>query len=332
MGCADDMTATTLEVALSQLAVASSGWSIGVLGALAEFERDEGESAIRCDASIVTGRGAIGLDLSVEARAIAYELPSARADSWLQGVALCVPPGEGRMHAREVITEVGRDAHALRPQDRDATLFDLGLGSAHCDFHVRSTNPDHIARLRAASGRVLLDEPRVFAEIVEMSPHRVFVSALGRIEVYQRIGGPGGATPCGPHTHLLPKLLRTGHARYASLPVPRDWVVCATIYPAHPARNQEGLAKPFEAQQHDAFQSLLRRVGDPDCLAVKHAVWQAVRSAVAPASFPALTQRHARLARRVALRQMAYTDGPSPQLARWQDEFDPAARLLRATH
>lgn len=329
MGCAEDMAATAEDVAVRQLALTSSGWSIGVLGALAEFERDENEATVCRGASIVTARGAIGLTPCAEARAIAYELPSARADSWLHGVALCLPLGACRMNVRKVITEVGRDAHALRSHDRDATLFDLGLGNEYCDFYIRSGDPAHIARLREAGGRTLLDEPGLFAAIVEMSPHRVFVSALGRIEVYQRIGAPDGITPHGPHTHLLPKLLRTGHARYASLPVPHDWVVCATIYPAHPARNHEGLAKPFEKEQHHAFQRLLRRLGDSDCLAVKHAVWQAVRSAVAPASFPPLTRRHARLARRVALRQIAYTDGPSPHLALWQDAFDPAARQLR---
>jgi hypothetical protein len=308
--------------------MASSGWSIGVLGALAEFERDKDEAATCRGANVVTARGAISLTLSPGARAIAYELPSARPDSWLHGIALCLPRTQCAMHARKVVTEVGYDALSVRREDREAFLFDLGLGDEHCDFYVRSAEPAHVERLRAAVGLRLLDEPGLFADIVDMSPQRVFVSALGRIEIYQRIGAPHGVTPHGPHTHLLPRLLRTGHARYASLPVPHDWVVCATIYPAHPVRDRAGVGDPFDVSAHDAFQELLRQVGDADTLAVKHAVWRAIRSAAAPASFPALARRHARLARRVALRQLSHMDGPSPQLAAWQDEFDPAARSL----
>jgi hypothetical protein len=60
-------------------------------------------------------------------------------------------------------------------------------------------------------------------------------------------------------------------------------------------------------------------------VAVKHAVWSAVRGTVTPSAFPALDDRHARLARRVALRQMTYTDGASTQLALWQRAFDRVA-------
>jgi hypothetical protein len=307
----------------AELAKRSTGWSIGVLGALAEFDRDEGEPALEGATSVVTARGAIGLDPHSRMRAIAYEALSAHPDAWLHGVALCLPRSACRMHARETISEVGPDADALRPDDREAILFDLGLGAECFDFCVRVAERAHIAFLRGVTGRTLLDDPALFADIVQMSPQRVFVSALGRIEIYQPIGAAGGATPQGPHTHLLPRLLRCGHSHSANLPIPRDWTVCATLYPAHPIRDREGEGKPFDPGQHDAFQALLRAFGEPDSVAVKDAVWRAVRNAVHPAAFPALDGRHARLARRVALRQMAYTDGASPQLAAWQSRFDP---------
>lgn len=310
----------------NQLATSSTAWSIGVLGALAEFERDANESAACSAVSVVTARGAIGLDAHPRMRAIAYEMPSSRVDSWLHGIALCLPRSACRLHARTTITEVGPDADALRPQDRGAILFDLGFGADCFDFHVRCHDPAQVGMLRGAAGKRLLDEPGLFAEIVEMSPPRVFVSALGRIEVYQRIGAHGGATPDGPHTHVLPKMLRSGRSQSANLPVPRDWVVCATLYPAHPVRDREGLQKAFDPAQHDAFQSLLQIYGDTDCLAVKHAVWRAVRSARMPDALDVPRGRHARLAQRVALRQMAYTDGALPQLGQWRARFDPPSR------
>ena len=182
-------------VARTQLAMASSGWSIGALGALAEFERDEDERAVQAGTAVVTARGAIGLDLHPRTRAIAYELPSARADAWLHGIALCLPSAASRMHGRSTITETGRDADALRQQDRDSILFDLGLDSEYFDFHVRTGDRAQINVLRDAVGRSLLDEPGLVAEIANMSPHRVFVSALGRIEAcsHQALSGAAPA-------------------------------------------------------------------------------------------------------------------------------------------
>ena len=322
----EDMPATTRRIVANQLALTSTGWSIGVLGALAEFVRDEGERAIHEGSMVVTARGGIALNISPHVRAIAYELPAAAADSWLHGVALCLPRSECRLQARTAITEIGRDAHALRPQDREATLFDLGLGSDCFEFYVRSADPAHLALLRASAGRQLLGDPQLFAQIVEMSPQRVFVSAVGRIEIYQRIGRPHGMTPQGPHTHLIPKLLRTGRVLSSSIPMPHDWVVCAIMYPAHPVRDREGLAKPFDPCEHEAFQSLLAEVGDRAVIEVKRAVWRAIRKGQSPESLAALGQRHERLARRVAVRQLAYVDGPSSELARWRAAFDVVGR------
>ena len=45
--------------------------------------------------------------------------------------------------------------------------------------------------------------------ILAANPHRVFISRLGRIEVYQPIPPPSGKSPEGPHTHVLPRLLQS---------------------------------------------------------------------------------------------------------------------------
>lgn len=307
-----------------QLAVATTGWSIGVTGALAEFERDPSEPALVSDASVITRKGAIGLAVHGRTRAIAYETVSARPGAWLHGIALCLPRAVCRRQGRTTITEVGPDSAALRREDRGAILFDLGLGAECFDFCVRAADLAQVRVLRSAAGRRFLDDSALFDEIAHMSPHRVFMSALGRIEIYQRIGAEGGATPDGPHTHLIPRLLRVEQSHSANLPVPRDWVACATLYPAHPARDRMGEAKAFDGAQHDAFQALLAAHGDADSVAIKREVWQAVRESLPPTALPEAAGRHTRLARRVALRQMALIDGPSASLASWQQAFDRA--------
>src|SRR5689334_4167264 len=101
-------------LARRQLALAGTGWSIGVLGALAEFHRNAHEPCQNGALSAVTERGAIALELLPEARAIAYETVTQNIDSWNHGIALCLPDSAAAMHGRHVLTEIGPDRDALR--------------------------------------------------------------------------------------------------------------------------------------------------------------------------------------------------------------------------
>lgn len=317
-----------LDLIAQQFALAYTSWSIGVLGALAEFHREEDEPCSIGPSFVVTERGALRIHLSVAPRPFAYESVVAHHYSWNQGVALLLPADACNMHGRRAITEIGPDPDAIRPQDRTGILFDLGLGTPHFDFYVRCTDARPLAGLRAAVGKSLLDDTAhdLMHEIPRWSPHRVFVSRLGRLEVYQQIGAADSVTPEGPHTHLLPKLLRCNRTHSANLALPEDWVPCATLYPANPVRDDHGAQKLFDAAEHHAFQALLEKYGEPDLVQVKHAVWNAVRGGAGPTSLGNLSTRHQRIACRIALRQMLHTDGISPALAAWRAAFDTPAR------
>lgn len=67
---------------------------------------------------------------------IASELPT--RDDWSHRVALCLPHNSCAMSQRTGITELDPDREALRPEDRDAVLFDLGLSTRKVDVCVRS--------------------------------------------------------------------------------------------------------------------------------------------------------------------------------------------------
>jgi hypothetical protein len=115
------------------------------------------------------------------------------------------------MNRRGVVTELGPDRDAARDRDRDAILFDVGLGLLAVDAYVRTSDPEAIAmppdRRRASAVRPC--EPhRPSARCA--GPHRVFLARIGRIVVYAPIPGPGGTRPERPHTHVLPKLLHVG--------------------------------------------------------------------------------------------------------------------------
>ena len=314
------------ELVSEELRVPETSWSIGVLGALAEFHRDESEPCTRGATWLETERGALRLDMPPGTRAIAYELVTQNVDTWNHGVALCLPQQSCAMSARHAIAELGPDREAIRAQDRDSILFDLGLSSPYCDFAVRTSDPRRIAQLRAAVGTSLFDPTHdLIHDIPRWSPHRVFISRLGRIEVYQRIGAHDGVTPEGPHTHLLEKLLRANRTHSANLALPDGLVPCATFYPPNPVRDDHGHMRPFHGGYHARFQVLMERYGEADVIEVKRAVCDAVRSGMPPDGVE-LTTRRARTACRIALRQMLYTDGSSPTLIAWREAYEPSLR------
>jgi hypothetical protein len=175
------------------------------------------------------------------------------------------------MSGRTVVTEIGPDRRALRPEDRDAILFDLGLGGATAEICVRSADPGTIGLLRESHGRRLFECTSLLSRLPELSPPRVFVSRLGRIEVYQPIPAPTGKSPDGPHTHVLPRLLARGRSHAATVPIPGGWVAGMTLYPPHPLRMGSGKPIAFDAARHAAFQALMDRYGAPALVAGKHA-------------------------------------------------------------
>src|SRR3954466_4526863 len=119
----------------SQLADPNAQWSLGTFGAIAEFMRDADEPAeilqTEETSSVVTPRGGIRIVARPGLRPIAFETITTQA--WSQRVAFCLPEAESAMNRRTVLTELGPDPEALRPQDRDAVRFDLGLGAAQVD-------------------------------------------------------------------------------------------------------------------------------------------------------------------------------------------------------
>ena len=222
------------------------------------------------------------------------------------------------MNQRTALTELGPDREALREQHRDATLFDLGLGALQVDVCVRVADADVAAELRSHAGRALFDPGNpAMGVILAANPHRVFVSKLGRIEVYQPIPSPDGNSPTGPHTHVLPKLLHHRRTHAATELVPEGWIPCAHLYPAHPAKDACGRPHPFDPARHHAFQKMLQDFGDPEFYALKQQVLAAVAAGEDPSVIVIEGDRFARTSIRVALRQLKAADGMSPALMMW---------------
>lgn len=304
-------------------------WSIGGYGAIAEFHwlpSDDPENDCQ-GLQIVTAAGALLLELRDDVVPHAYQSLSRHPDRWLQGIALCLPWRRARREARTVLTELGPDERALRREDRRAILFDLGLGLPQVDACVRSDSPQLLKTLRAGCGRSLLEPGNaVMPAVKEASPHRVFVSQLGRVEVYQRIGRAGQQppTPLGPHTHVLPRLLAARRAGAEDNDAPAYHRACAYLYPQHPLMDNLGNHKAYDRHAHARFTALMERWGDAVFLAERQRAIRAVRAGVDAHRYRAPIHTKGRRALRIAIRELAQQLGETDIIDVWRNRFDRA--------
>lgn len=225
------------ELADRLLATARNPWTvfaIGVQGALAEFMRFPRDRAVvGGDAGcllIQSGLGALRLETHPSIRVFGFGPEGGAPDEVVLAVhraRLASPPAS-------TITELGPDVQAIREADRDAHLFDLGLDRPTLRFCVRTSDGELTAALRACAGRPLAAvADRLVPRLLERHPHRVAISRLGRIEVTQPIGIRNGesGTPEGPHTHLMPELLRSGRELAPGRELPPDYAPAVSIFP-----------------------------------------------------------------------------------------------------
>jgi hypothetical protein len=313
------------EFLADQLSDPETGWSLGTFGAIAEFTRDADEAAtFNLDGSVisaVTARGGLRIASLPDLRPIASE--SLTKEGWSHRVALCLPRGASAMSRRTGLAEIGHDRAALRPEDRDAILFDLGLGALQVDVCVRSHDPSVIAKLRSCAGKsVFAPDSGAMGVILAAHPHRVFATRLGRIEVFQPIPPANGKSPSGPHTHVLPKLLAHGRTHPATEPLPEGWIPCAHLYPPNPIRDQFGRRRAFQQNHHATFQALLTRFGDPQVVAIKRQVVESVAAGREPSAMSEAGDRTGRATVRVVLRQLQASGQSLAALAAWLSAYD----------
>ncbi len=300
------------------------GWSIGTFGAIGEFARDDDEPAYLAregDARrIVTTRGGMRIAPVPGLQAIAYDTLASDGETWGQSVAFCLPVPSRLEQAG--VQDLGADGEALKAEDRDARLFDLGVGRGHVRFCVRTRDDGLIAALQALAGRDPFgpDGAEAMREVLRAQPNRIMLSPVGRVEVYSPIPLRGGASPEGPHTHLLPRMLASGRTHAANAPIPDGMQPVLYLHPRSPWRDGLGQRVPFDAELDAHFNALLAQFGLPQDLAVREQVEQAVASGVDPAGFAWPETRRGRAEARIALRRIARSDGQ--RVAPWRQRYD----------
>ena len=116
------------------------------------------------------------------------------------------------MGRRAVLTELGPDAEALREAGSRARCCSISVSTPlQVDACIRVADPGARGEACAPACRPAGVRARQSGD----GRHRrrrariaCFISRVGRIEVFQPIPPPDGKSPEGPHTHVLPKLLR----------------------------------------------------------------------------------------------------------------------------
>jgi len=306
------------------LNLASSGFSIGSLGAIAEFHRSSEEAIITDNTeqlTLITEQGAIQLKIPDNTYPIAYEAISKNKQHWQQGLAFCLPKAEAGMSRRKGLTELSADKEAIDSTQTESILFDMGIDAYNIDFCIRVQDQELINLLRQFEGvpyEKLSDKLKT--EIIKVSPCRVVMSKLGRIEIYQLIGQE--KTPQGPHTHLLPKLFSKKMTHSANTPIPENFVPCLTLHPGNPLVDHFGQSIPFNLSLYNQFEELLNQWGLAECNQLKKSLSQAVLSGSNVVDFPKPISREARATLRVTLRQMAQQEKFAAQIAPWCKYFD----------
>ncbi|MEM9629185.1 MAG: DUF1289 domain-containing protein [Pseudomonadota bacterium] len=207
---------------------------LGIVGALGEFM--PGPNApidVRLEGNVLsatTEEAALRLHLDDGTRALAFsDVDPADGEA---PIALVVPRQRSALAAVSVLTALGLDREGITEDGRTGLLFDLGLGRQEARFLVRIADDRSREVMEAHLGAPLLEVlPKIGPMLVRTSPTRVIETPLGRVEIATPIPPPGGQSPNGPHTHLLPAYLASGRAMPAGMDIPKSYLPGAIFYP-----------------------------------------------------------------------------------------------------
>ncbi len=202
----------------------------GVYGAVAEVSRDADEPFEVTRAGSVltmkTRRAALRLDAAPYLTGFEVARPE-RAPL----IALAVPAGRAGPQGPADLTDLGPDGESLLPRDAGARRFDLGLGRRAARFTIRCADDlaETIAPHAGTPWPACLG--KVGMAVLAASPVRVIEAPGIRAEVDAEIPPPGGTSPDGPHTHLLPNHIAQGFDTPPTVPLPGGYVLSALFYP-----------------------------------------------------------------------------------------------------
>lgn len=314
----------TLSNCVELAANPENGWDIGSFGAIGEFAYDAGEAVAHRRAAdcfeMHTARGGIRFTSVDRMQAVAWDQLADDGQGWGHRLALCCPLPASVPNP--TIRHLGKDDEAILADERGAELFDLGVGVGAVRMAVRTADTGLITELKAHAGKRFVDHPALAEHVRDAQPQRVMLSPAGRIEVYQPIPQPDASSPHGPHTHLLPQLVRKQRPHAATTPIPSGLQSVLSLSPASPWYDTYGIRHAFDPQADAAFQPWLTRFGLPDDQAVEQRLRLAIEAGESPRAELWPDTRRGRAKARIVLRRLAAAG--NVRVAAWREVFDHA--------
>ncbi len=213
-----------------RFAAAAGTFVVGVYGAVAEVLRDP-------DEPFEASRDALTLTLRTRRAALRLEAPAHLAAFEIDRpgraplIALAVPAGRAGPAGPSVLTALGPDAEALLDRDAGGVLFDVGLGRRAARFSIRCSQALTAQIMEHCGTPWPQGLYRIGAAAVAESPVRVVEAPCARAEIDAVIPPPGGSSPEGPHTHLLPDFVAQGFDTPPTIPLPKGYLLSVLFYP-----------------------------------------------------------------------------------------------------
>src|SRR5262249_29922626 len=211
-------------------------WVFGCDGAGAQFLCGKDEP---CDISVTDGsitayteRGRLKLTIDENVRALQLHRRKPEGGA----ILLVVLKAKTSLPAATGLTPLGPDAGALKPECRNEPWFDLGLGRADLRLCLRTAEPKLQDILTRSAGLALPELLHIAGPaILDYNPTRVFVSPLGRVEVFALTPPPGGAAQA---SRLTPAQFACVSAAAPRIDLPPVYALGATFHPR--ARGKDG--------------------------------------------------------------------------------------------
>ena len=215
----------------ARFAAAAGTFVAGVYGAVAEVLRapDEPFEVHRSGSVLTLSTPRAALRLEAARWMTAFEI--ARPER-APLIALAVPAGRAGTPGPGELTDLGPDTGGLLPRDPGGRRFDMGLGRSAARFTIRCDD-DLAETLAPHCGTPWPDcLGKIGMAVLAASPVRVVTTPGLRAEVDAVIPPPGGTSPEGPHTHLLPGHIAQGFDTPPTVPLPEGYVLSALYYPS----------------------------------------------------------------------------------------------------
>jgi len=222
--------AALLDAVADRFAAAAGTFVAGVYGAVAEVLRDPDEPyTLACDGARLTlATASSALRFDAQPWMTAFEV--ARPDR-APLIALAVPISRAGNAGPAALTALGPDDDTLLPRNAGGARFDLGLGRRAARFTIRCDADTAGAIVPYVGIRWPACLGQIGAAVLRSSPVRVIEAPGLRAEVDAVIPPPGGVSPDGPHTHLVPCYIAQGFDTPPNIPLPKDHVPTALFYP-----------------------------------------------------------------------------------------------------